>query len=114
MKKYFTPGNVALTIIIAILLFFTYLITSPFVRYYSSPRHDVYVEWTVYTASGPRNYSGTYNMVGDHFGSMHMSHRGTNKVCIRRTNVHSYIGDESVCIYTGTSDVDVNKIKVIK
>jgi len=114
MRKYFTGWNIFKLCIISFFLFIAFLIIEPIVRYNTSERNDVYVEWTVYTASGPRSYHGTYNMVGDAFVGEWRSDRGTNRVMIRRKNVMEYIGDESICIYCGTNDVDINKIKVIK
>ena len=111
---YFNSWNLLKTCVISVVLLLACLIIVPIVRYNTSDRHDVYIEWTVYTASGPRSYHGTYSMVGDSFGSQCRSERGTNRVFVYRKNVMEYIGDECVCIYCGTNDVDINKIKIVK
>lgn len=82
----------------------------------------VYVEWTVYNSNGTsRNYSGTYDMKGTEF-SIHNywqsagKYRGSYRVVsiIDKDAWGSYINKQSVCIYTGINDVEVNTIKVLE
>ena len=103
-----------ITLCSVLFVFLIWVFGWPIYRYNTSPRHKVLVEWTVYTASGSRSYSRTFSLVGEEFAAYKSSSRGSNTVDIKRTNVNSYIGDEWVCIYNGTSDVDINKIKIVE
>jgi len=84
------------------------------IRYNLLPEHQVHVEWTVYTASGPMNYQGTYRMKGHNFRSYYSSNRGSNSVCIEDDDSNFCIGDTRICIYVGTNDVHINKIEVVE
>lgn len=81
----------------------------------------VYVEWTVYDGYTPRNYSGTYDMKGSEFEVQNYwqsagKYRGSYRVVriVDKNAWSSYINKQSVCIYTGMNDVEVNTIKVLK
>ena len=102
------------SIIIGILLF--WMFCYPIIRHNYLPENNVYVEWVVYTNSGPVNYHGTYLMTGNKFTTRYTSHRGSNTVCIVNNDPYGncYIGNESTCIYVGTNDVSIRKIEVIK
>ena len=93
------------------------------VIYYNCEQDSkVYVEWTVYNDNGTcRKYSGAYYMKGTEFGvySYWQSagrYRGSYRVVniIDKDAWGSYISKQSVCIYTGMNDVEVNTIKVIE
>lgn len=86
--------------------------------------HDskVYVEWTVYNDNGTcRKYSGTYYMKGIEFGVQNYwqsagRYGGSYRVVniVDKNALGSYINKQSVCIYTGMNDVEVNTIKVLE
>ena len=92
------------------------------IHYNCEKDSKVYVEWTVYNGNGTsRNYSGTYDMKGTEF-SIHNywqsagKYRGSYRVVsiIDKDAWGSYINKQSVCIYTGINDVEVNTIKVLE
>ena len=82
----------------------------------------VYVEWTVYNGNGTyRNYFGTYDMKGTEFGVQNYwqsagRYGGSYRVVniVDKDALGSYINKQSVCIYTGINDVEVNTIKVLE
>lgn len=91
------------------------------VHYNLEPEHKVYIEWTVYDGSTPRHYKGTYDMVGERFEIHNYwqsagKYNGSYRVVriVDKDNWSGYIGKQSVCIYTGMNDVEVNKIEIIE
>lgn len=109
---------IAICIIIA--LFIGPLI-GEFVHYKLEDEHQVYVEWTVYRDGYAHDYKDTINIVGDNFRVLSYwrttkHHRNDHRIVqiVDGNAWHSYIGKQSVCIYTGTNDVDVRTIKIIK
>jgi hypothetical protein len=97
------------------------VIIAEVIHYNCEPESKVYVEWTVYDSFSPRRYSGTYDLKGSEFEVQNYwqsagKYRGSYRV-VRITDKNaggSYIGRQSVCIYTGVNDVEVNTIKIIK
>ena len=92
------------------------------IHYNCEQDSKIYVEWTVYNGNGTcRNYSGTYDMKGTEF-SVHNywqsagKYRGSYRVVriVDNNAWGSYINKQSVCIYTGMNDVEVNTIKVLE
>ena len=102
--------SLAVCVICLIFWLFPYQI----IKYNMLPEHKVYIEWTVYTASGPIDYHGTYDMKGYDFKTQYTSHRGSNTVCVIDDDASFFMGDQSVCIYVGTNDVNVKTIKIVK
>ena len=84
------------------------------IKYNLLPEHQVHVEWTVYSNSGPLNYQGTYKMKGNNFTSRYQSYKGSNTVCVEDDDANLFIGDQRVCIYVGTNDVHINKIEIVE
>ena len=92
------------------------------IHYNCEQDSKVYVEWTVYNDNGTcRKYSGTYYMKGTEFGVYNYwrsagRYGGSYRVVniIDKDAWGSYISKQSVCIYTGINDVEVNTIKVIE
>ena len=92
------------------------------IHYNCEQDSKVYVEWTVYSDNGNcRKYSGTYYMKGTEFSVYNYwvsagRYRGSYRVVniIDNDALGSYISKQSVCIYTGMNDVEVNTIKVIE
>ena len=92
------------------------------IHYNCEKDSKVYVEWTVYNGNGTcRNYSGTYDMKGTEFGVQNYwqgtgRHGGSYRVVniVDKDTWGSYINKQSVCIYTGINDVEVNTIKVLE
>ena len=92
------------------------------IHYNCEQDSKVYVEWTVYNNNGTcRTYSGTYDMKGTEFdvqnywqsaGRYGGSYRVVN--IVDKNALGSYINKQSVCIYTGMNDVEVNTIKVLE
>lgn len=108
-------------IIIGIFLFFFGLISAQIIHYKLEPESKVYVEWTVFNGGNSRNYSGTYIIKGtdfyirDYWQSAGKYGGSYRVVCISdKDSWGCFINNQSVCIYTGMNDVQVNKIKVIK
>lgn len=85
------------------------------IKYLTDDIHRVRVEYVIYTNSGAVNKTEIYNIRGDEFVSRTSSHRGTNTVHIEQKHPwFAFLDNQSVCIYTGTNDVMVNKIDIIK
>ena len=92
------------------------------IHYNCEQDSKVYVEWTVYNGNGTcRNYSGTYDMKGTEFGVQNYwqsagRYGGSYRVVniVDKDALGSYINKQSVCIYTGINDVEVNTIKVLE
>ena len=92
------------------------------IHYNCEQDSKVYVEWTVYNGNGTcRNYSGTYDMKGTEFGVQNYwqsagRYGGSYRVVniVDKNALGSYINKQSVCIYTGINDVEVNTIKVLE
>lgn len=116
MKRKISTGDAILGTIIALFVIgFLWLFPYQAIKYFFLPEHKVYVEWTVYSASGPLEYKGTYEMRGDTFGSSRTSSRGSNYVDIEnRGDCSLFVGNQRVCIYSGTNEVDVNLIKIVE
>lgn len=107
--------KIAITILISILVgILFWMFPYQIIRYNLLPEHQVHVEWTVYSNSGPLNYQGTYRMKGNNFTSRYQSHRGSNTVCVEDDDANFFIEDQRVCIYVGTNDVHINKIEIVK
>lgn len=109
-------GKICLWSIIAfIIIYFGLTFGGMLLDYWTDETHMVKIDWTIYTNSGPVHKSGTYEMKGDSFvGSTH-SYRGTNTVTVKdEHNWYAYYGKQTVCIYVGTNDVDINSIKIVK
>ena len=107
--------KIAITILISILVgILVWLFPYQIIKYNLLPEHQVHIEWTVYSNSGPLNYEGTYRMKGNNFKSNYQSHRGSNTVCVEDDDASFFIGDQRVCIYVGTNDVHINKIEIIE
>ena len=103
-----------ISIIVGIISLLFWMFPYQIIKYNLLPEHQVHIEWTVYTASGPMNYQGTYRMKGHNFRSDYSSHRGSNTVCVEDNDTHFFIGDTRVCIYVGTNDVHINKIEIVE
>ena len=109
-------------IITALLSVIPLWIIGEVIHYNCEQDSKVYVEWTVYNNNGTcRTYSGTYDMKGTEFGVQNYwqsagryggSYRVVNVV--DKDALGSYINKQSVCIYTGMNDVEVNTIKVLE
>jgi len=91
------------------------------IHYNCEKDSKVYVEWTVYDGISTRHYSDTYDMKGTEFsvrnywrsaGKYHGSYRDVS--IIDNDAWGFYINKQSVCIYTGMNDVEVNTIKVLE
>lgn len=114
-------NNLWLVYIVSILSIIPIMIITQVIHYNCEPEHKVYIEWTVYGCSTPRHYHGTYDMVGeefkiyDHFVSAG-KYQGSYRIVsiVDKNNWGAYIGKQSVCIYVGMNDVEVNKIKIIE
>lgn len=101
--------------LISLFVGFLFLIfVYPWIQYKNKPTHNVYIEWVVYTASGPINYHGTYKMRGEKFSPSYQSNRGSNTVCVCDKDAIVYVENQSICIYVGTNDVSVKTIKIVK
>lgn len=91
------------------------------IHYNSEPQSKVYVEWTVYDGIATRHYSGTYEMKGKEFEIQNYwesagKYRGSFRVVriVDKDAWGGYINKQSVCIYTGMNDVEVNIVKVLE
>lgn len=92
------------------------------IHYNCEQDSKVYVEWTVHNNNGTcRKYSGTYDMKGTEFGVQNYwqsagRYGGSYRVVniVDKDALGSYISKQSVCIYTGINDVEVNTIKVLE
>ena len=108
-------------IITALLSIIPIWIIGEVIHYNCEQDSKVYVEWTVYNSNGTcRTYSGTYNMKGTEFGVKNYwqsagRYGGSYRVVniVDKDTWGSYINKQSVCIYTGINDVEVNTIKVL-
>ena len=97
-------------------------ITAEVIHYNCEKDSKVYVEWTVYNDNGTcRTYAGTYDMKGTEFGVQNYwqsagRYGGSYRVVniVDKNALGSYINKQSVCIYTGINDVEVNTIKVLE
>ena len=114
-------NNKSLILKFIVVCFFTFFIglfiwafPYQFIKYINLPEHKVHVEWTVYSHSGPLKYQGTYKMKGNQFKGKRMSYRGSNEIFVEDDDACYYIGNQRVCIYVGTNDVDINKIEIIE
>ena len=105
---------IGIIILSCIFCFLFWMFPYQIIKYNLLPEHQVHIEWTVYSNSGPLNYEGTYRMKGNNFKSNYQSHRGSNTVCIEDDDASFFIGDQRVCIYVGTNDVHINKIEIIE
>ena len=105
---------IGIIILSCIFCFLFWMFPYQIIKYNLLPEHQVHIEWTVYSNSGPLNYEGTYRMKGNNFKSNYQSHRGSNTVCVEDDNASFFIGDQRVCIYVGTNDVHINKIEIIE
>ena len=116
MKRKISTGDAILGTIIALFTIgFLWLFPYQAIKYFFLPEHKVYVEWTVYSASGPLEYKGTYEMRGDKFASYRSSDRGSNHVYIENIGERSqFMGSQNICIYSGTNEVDVKLIKIVE
>ena len=110
-------------IVMTVLLSITPIwVISEVIHYNCEQDSKVYVEWTVYNGNGTcRNYSGTYDMKGTEFGVQNYwqsvgRYGGSYRVVniVDKNALGSYINKQSVCIYTGINDVEVNTIKVLE
>lgn len=101
---------------ISVLIAVVWIISYPFYRYFSSEDNKVYVEWVVYTSSGPINHNGTYMMRGNSFREMSYSDRnGVHCKIVRDDCILpiSFIKNESLNIYSGFSDCDILKFCIV-
>ena len=116
MKRKISTGDAILGTIIALFVIgFLWLFPYQAIKYFFLPEHKVYVEWTVYSAAGALDYKGTYDIRGDKFASSRSSSRGSNYVYIENTGDYSlFVGDQRICIYSGTNEVDVKLIKIVE
>ena len=105
---------IGIIILSCIFCFLFWMFPYQIIKYNLLPEHQVHIEWTVYSNSGPLNYEGTYRMKGNNFKSNYQSHRGSNTVCVEDDDASFFIGDQRVCIYVGTNDVHINKIEIIE
>ena len=105
---------IGIIILSCIFCFLFWLFPYQIIKYNLLPEHQVHIEWTVYSNSGPLNYEGTYRMKGNNFKSNYQSHRGSNTVCVEDDDASFFIGDQRVCIYVGTNDVHINKIEIVE
>ncbi len=105
---------IGIIILSCIFCFLFWLFPYQIIKYNLLPEHQVHIEWTVYSNSGPLNYEGTYRMKGNNFKSNYQSHRGSNTVCVEDDDASFFLGDQRVCIYVGTNDVHINKIEIIE
>ena len=105
---------IGIIILSCIFCFLFWMFPYQIIKYNLLPEHQVHIEWTVYSNSGPLNYEGTYRMKGNNFKSNYQSHRGSNTVCIEDDDASFFIGDQRVCIYVGTNHVHINKIEIIE
>lgn len=109
-------------IITALLSVIPLWIIGEVIHYNCEQDSKVYVEWTVYNNNGTcRTYSGTYDMKGTEFGVQNYwqsagRYGGSYRVVniVDKNTLGSYINKQSVCIYTGMNDVEVNTIKVLE
>lgn len=109
-------------IITALLSVIPLWIIGEVIHYNCEQDSKVYVEWTVYNNNGTcRTYSGTYDMKGIEFGVQNYwqstgRYGGSYRVVniVDKNTLGSYINKQSVCIYTGMNDVEVNTIKVLE
>lgn len=121
MKNWIKKHFFAITITIAISIIPIFIICE-LIYYNCEQDSKVYVEWTVYNNNGTcRNYSGTYDMKGSEFEVQNYwqsagKYRGSYRVVriVDKNAGGSYINKQSVCIYTGINDVEVNTIKVLE
>ncbi len=109
---------IIMTIIVSIMPLW---VIAEIIHYNCEQDSKVYVEWTVYDGFSPRRYSGTYDMKGSEFEIQNYwqsagKYQGSYRVVriVDKDVRGSYIGKQSVCIYTGMNDVEVNAIKIIK
>lgn len=107
--------------IFLLLLVFPTLIITDVVHYNLEHKRKIYVEWTVYDGLNSRHYKGTYDIVGDNFGVRNYwtsagKYSGSYRVVsiVDGNAWMGYFEKQSVCIYTGLNDVEVNKIKIIE
>ncbi len=114
IKKYWF--NIVITILISIMPLW---IIAEVIHYNCEPDSKVYVEWTIYDGSATRTYSGTYDMKGSEFEVQNYwqsagKYQGSYRVVriVDKDTWSSYIARQSVCIYAGMNDVEVNIIKV--
>ena len=105
---------IGIIILSCIFCFLFWMFPYQIIKYNLLPEHQVHIEWTVYSNSGPLNYEGTYRMKGNNFKSNYQSYRGSNTVCVEDNDASFFIGDQKVCIYVGTNDVHINKIEIIE
>ena len=110
--------GIIITILISIIPIW---IIAEVIHYNCEKDSKVYVEWTVYDGISTRHYSDTYDMKGTEFDVQNYWRRagkygGSYRVVsiIDKDAWGSYINNQSVCIYTGMNDVEVNTIKVLE
>ena len=110
--------GVIITILLSIM---PILIIAEVIHYNYEQDSKVYVEWTVYDGISARHYSGTYDMKGIRFSVLNYwrsagKYRGSYRdvSIIDNDAWGGYINKQSVCIYQGMNDVEVNTIKVLK
>lgn len=110
--------GITMTILLSIMPIW---IITEVIHYNCEQDSKIYVKWTVYDGSTPRTYSGTYEMKGTEFGVRNYwrsngKYRGSHRVVsiIDKDAWGTYINKQSVCIYIGMNDVEVNTIKVLE
>lgn len=105
------------TVMIAVLLFFFFDIVKEFCNYFTEPKQKVRIEYTIYTAAGARQRSGVYLCSGKSFATYVASSKGSTHFYIFKKfdGFHLFtIQEQSVCVYEGTADIELNKLEIIK
>lgn len=120
MKNWIKRHSFAIFITFIISIF-PILIAVEIIHYNLEPKSKIYVEWTVYDGMATRHYSGTYEMKGKEFEIQNYwesagKYRGSFRVVriVDKDAWYGYINKQSVCIYTGMNDVEVNNIKILE
>lgn len=95
-------------------------IIAEIIHYNLEPRHRIGVTYTIYDNGTVRKRYGVFTIAGDKYEVLNYwrsrkHSKGHRVVSIVDANHWgAYISQQSVCIYTGLGDVEVNEIKIVE